>query len=255
MAVKRIIPCLDVDNGRVVKGKKFLDITDVADPVSSAKRYNDAGADELVFYDITASTDSRPTFLSVAQQIAAVITIPFTIGGGIRSLNNIQEALDAGADKVSINSAAVGNPSLIKEAAERFGSQRVVLSIDAKKMKEGQWDVYINGGQEPAGMDVIEWAKKGEALGAGEIVLNAINEDGAKNGYDLELIEATAASVSIPIIASGGAGTIDHFVEVLQPGRADAALGASVFHYNEIDMHELKTALTANGVEIRRPLS
>lgn len=252
MSMKRIIPCLDVDKGRVVKGKQFQDIQDVAGPITLAKQYNASGADELTFYDITATSENRSIFLGVVKQIAAEISIPFTVGGGIRTVKEMREVLHAGADKVSINSAAVQDPLLIKQAASEFGSQCVVLSIDAKKTGVTNWEVYTNGGQNHTGWSVTEWAKKGEQLGAGEIVLNAIDKDGEKNGYDLDLVEAVVNNVNIPVIASGGAGNMEHFREVLQPGRADGALGASVFHYGEIQMSELKAMLANSGIAVRK---
>ncbi|WP_373895009.1 imidazole glycerol phosphate synthase subunit HisF [Virgibacillus sp. CBA3643] len=252
MLAKRIIPCLDVDNGRVVKGKKFQNTQDVADPVDLAKRYNEAGADELVFYDITASNENRDIFLDVVEKVAAEIAIPFTVGGGIRSLEDIHNVLRAGADKVSINSAAVTNPELIREAALKFGTQCIVLSIDAKEAAPGTWQVYTKGGRNNTAMDAIEWAKRGEQLGAGEIVVNAIDVDGEKNGYNLALTKTIADSVNIPIVASGGAGTEAHFSTVLKEGGADAALAASVFHYSEIQLPALKKYLEAEEIIVRR---
>jgi len=250
MRTKRIIPCLDVDKGRVVKGKKFQDIQDVADPVELAKRYNEDGADELVFYDITASTEDRDIFSDVIERVAKAITIPFTVGGGIRTIEDIYRVLQAGADKVSINSAAVVNPNLIKEASSEFGRSCIVFSLDAKKMSHGKWNIYTKGGKHDTGIDALEWAKRGEELGAGEIVVNSIDADGEKNGYDLELINRMADVVSIPIIASGGAGEKDHFIEALKEG-ADAALAASVFHYQEISIPALKQFLAEQNVPIR----
>ncbi|NBJ70024.1 MULTISPECIES: imidazole glycerol phosphate synthase subunit HisF [Clostridia] len=252
MLAKRIIPCLDVDKGRVVKGKKFTDIQDVADPVELAKRYNQDGADELVFYDITASNEDRDIFIEMVEKVAAEIAIPFTVGGGIRTIEDIHRVLRAGADKVSINSAAVRHPALITEAAQKFGSQCIVLSIDAKQTTKNYWQIYINGGRKQASFEAIDWAKQGEALGAGELVLNAIHTDGGKNGYDLDLIQAIASTVNIPIVASGGAGKKEHFAEVLQPGYADAALAASVFHYSEIPIPALKDYLDQQGIPVRR---
>ncbi|RDW21169.1 imidazole glycerol phosphate synthase subunit HisF [Oceanobacillus chungangensis] len=251
MLAKRIIPCLDVDKGRVVKGKKFQNIQDVADPVELAKRYNEAGADELVFYDITASNEERDIFLDVVENVAKEIAIPFTVGGGIRTVDDIHKVLRSGADKVSINSAAVQNPEIIKEAALKFGSQCIVLSIDAKEVAANNWLVYINGGRKNTGIDAIEWAKRGENLGAGEIVINAIDADGEKNGYNIALTKAIADAVNIPIVASGGAGTIQHFADVLTEGAADAALAASVFHYEEISIPELKNYLESEAITVR----
>jgi imidazole glycerol-phosphate synthase subunit HisF len=251
MLTKRIIPCLDVNNGRVVKGTKFTDIRDVDDPVVLAAFYAQAGADELVFYDITASSEQRDIFLDIVKKTADTIDIPFTIGGGIRSLEDFDRLMKAGADKVSINSAAVNDPQLIKEAALRYGSQCVVLSMDVKKNTEERWDVYVKGGRENTGMDAIAWAKQGVALGAGEIVLNSIDTDGVKNGYALDITREISDSVRVPVIASGGAGSMEHFYDVLTVGKADAALGASVFHFGEIQINELKEYLKDKGVEVR----
>ncbi|GAA0604415.1 imidazole glycerol phosphate synthase subunit HisF [Virgibacillus siamensis] len=252
MLAKRIVPCLDVDRGRVVKGRKFKNIKDVADPVELAKKYNQAGADELVFYDITASSEERNIFLDVVQNVAAEIAIPFSVGGGIRSVDDIHRTLRAGADKVSINSAAVKDPQILTDAAMKFGSQCIVLSIDAKAVSTNKWQVYINGGRTDTGMDAIEWAMDGEKRGAGEIVINAIDTDGEKNGYNLELTRAISEHVNIPVIASGGAGTMGHFSNVLKTGGADAALAASVFHYGEINIAELKDFLSENSITVRR---
>ncbi|MPW25354.1 imidazole glycerol phosphate synthase subunit HisF [Alkalibaculum sp. M08DMB] len=251
MLTKRIIPCLDVDKGRVVKGKKFENIQDVADPVALGKYYSDQCADELVFYDITASHEERNIFLNIIERVAETICIPFTIGGGIRSVEDFRKVLLAGADKVSINSAAVSNPDLIKEAALKFGSQCVVLSIDAKKNTKGSWDVYIKGGRENTGIDAIAWAKQGESLGAGEICINSIDTDGVKGGYDTVLNEKLSKLLNIPIIASGGAGKLSHFEDVLKCG-ADAALAASVFHYKEIIISDLKNYLHTKNIPVRR---
>lgn len=251
MLAKRIIPCLDVDKGRVVKGKKFQDIKDVANPVELAARYNLEGADELVFYDITASNEERNIFLDVVEQVAREIAIPFMVGGGIRTIEDIHSVLHAGADKVSVNSAAVQRPELIKESSDKFGSQCIVLSIDAKKTADGDYHVFINGGRKDTGMDAIEWAKQGEALGAGELVINAMDSDGEKNGYQIALTKKIADAVNIPVIASGGAGKYEHFSEVFAEG-IDAALAASVFHYEEIPIPELKEYLSSQGIPMRR---
>jgi len=251
MLAKRIIPCLDVRNGRVVKGTKFQNIVDVEDPVILAKVYSELGADELVFYDITATSDNRDIFIDVVEKVAEQVRIPFTVGGGIREVDDFRKVLKAGADKVSINSAAVKNPKVIYEAAEKFGSQCVVLSIDAKQKDTGNWTVFINGGRMDTGLDVVEWAKEGEKLGAGEIVLNAIDTDGVKNGYSVEITRTLSEELSIPIIASGGAGKKEHFLEVLTKGKADGALAASVFHFGEIHIKKLKQYLNDNGVEMR----
>jgi cyclase len=254
MLTKRIIPCLDVRDGRVVKGKKFQDVQDVEDPVSLAKFYSNEMADELVFYDITASNEKRDIFLNVVEKTAEQINIPFTIGGGIRSVEDFNKVLKAGADKVSVNSAAVARPELIREAALKFGNQCVVLSMDVKWLRDGKWTIYVNGGRVDTGIDALEWAKRGVALGAGEICLNAIDSDGVKEGYSIELTRLVSESVNVPVIASGGAGRKEHFLEVFEKGKADAALAASVFHYKEIKIDELKEYLENNGVPMRRRL-
>lgn len=240
---KRIIPCLDVDQGRVVKGRKFKNVQDVADPLELAKKYSEAGADELVFYDITASTEGRSLFLELVGDLAKEVNIPFTVGGGIRILEDIQKIFDVGVDKVSINSAAITNPELIEQASQRFGSKRIVLSIDVKQIGESKWTIFNRGGRQDTGLDAIEWAKKGEQLGAGEIVVNSIDGDGEKDGYSLELTRTIAEAVSIPVVASGGAGKMEHFKTILTEGKADAALAASVFHYDDIDIVELNKYL------------
>ncbi|WZL71607.1 imidazole glycerol phosphate synthase subunit HisF [Clostridiaceae bacterium 35-E11] len=252
MLTKRIIPCLDVNKGRVVKGTKFKNLVDVHDPVELAKFYSEEGADELVFYDITASNENRNIFLQVVEKTAEEVYIPFTVGGGIRTIEDFTAVLRAGADKISINSAAVQNPEIITEAALKFGRQCVVLSIDAKKNSKGIWTVYINGGRLDTKIDAIAWAIEGEKRGAGEIVMNSIDTDGVKNGYDIELMKIISEKVNIPIIASGGAGSKEDFLNVLDQGKADAALAASVFHYREIEIKALKEYLYQNGVEIRR---
>ena len=243
MQSKRIIPCLDVDKGRVVKGKKFKNIEDVADPVALAKKYVQDGADELVFYDITASAENRPVFTQLIAEIAKEVSIPYTVGGGIRTLEDIQSVLDAGADKVSINSVTLDNPSFIEQAAKRFGSERIVLSMDVQQIAPSKWSVFARGGQKDTGFDAIEWAIQGEKLGAGELVINSIDGDGEKDGYSLELTRTIAEAVNIPVVASGGAGTMAHFQTILTEGKADAALAASVFHYEEINIRELKDYL------------
>ncbi len=251
MLTKRIIPCLDVDHGRVVKGKKFQDIQDVADPVELGRYYSEQGADELVFYDITASYEDRDIFIHIVEKVAEAIRIPFTIGGGISRVEDFRKVLMAGADKVSVNSSAVKNPQLIRDAALRFGAQCVVLSIDAKRNNKGSWDVYVKGGRENTGIDAIEWAKQGQELGAGEICINSIDTDGVKKGYDLELNQKLSSLLTIPIIASGGAGKMEDFAEVLKVG-ADAALAASVFHYKEIPIVDLKNYLHDQQIPVRR---
>lgn len=243
MASNRIIPCLDFDNGKVVKGKKFLDVKEVADPLTLAKKYVADGADELVFYDIAASTKNRAIFLDLIAEIAKEVPIPFIVGGGIRTIEDIEKIFAAGGDKVSINSAALNNPSLIEEAAQRFGSERIILSMDVNEIGPGKWSVFAKGGQEDTGIDAIEWAQKAEKLGAGELVVNSIGEDGVKDGYNLTLTKTIAEAVNIPIIASGGAGTPEHFYSVLKEGKADAALAASVFHFEDINIGELKSYL------------
>ncbi len=251
MLAKRIIPCLDVRNGRVVKGKKFKDIQDVDDPANLGKFYSDSGADELVFYDITASNEERKTSLDFVKKVAAEINIPFCVGGGVSTLDDFKFILRSGADKVSVNSSAVMNPNLIKEASERFGNQCVVLSIDAKRNDEGSWSVYIKGGREKTKLDAVEWAIKGVELGAGEIVVNSIDEDGMKKGYDLELLKKITSSVNVPVIASGGAGTSEHFLEAIKFADVDGILAASVFHYGEIEISDLKKYLRNNRIDIR----
>jgi len=251
MLTKRIIPCLDVDHGRVVKGKKFQNIQDVANPVELGRYYSEQGADELVFYDITATYEDRDIFINIVEKVAEAIRIPFTIGGGISKVEDFRKVLMAGADKVSVNSAAVKNPQLIKEAALKFGAQCVVLSIDAKRNNHGSWDVYVKGGRENTGIDAIEWAQHGQNLGAGEICINSIDTDGVKKGYDLELNKKLSDLLTIPIIASGGAGKMQDFADVLKVG-ADAALAASVFHYKEILISDLKNYLHNESIPVRR---
>lgn len=251
MSAIRIIPCLDIRRGRVVKGKKFMDIQDVDDPVKLGKYYSQAGADEIVFFDITASNEERKNSLEFVKKVAEEINIPICVGGGVSSLEEFEFILSRGADKVSINSAAVKNPNLIKEASEKFGKACVVLSIDAKKNPEGSWDVYIKGGREKTPLDVIEWAKKAVDLGAGEIVVNSIDEDGMKMGYDLELLKKVVEAVNVPVIASGGAGTYKHFLEAVTYAKVDGILAASVFHFGEIKINDLKKYLKENKVEVK----
>ncbi|WP_301962671.1 imidazole glycerol phosphate synthase subunit HisF [uncultured Megasphaera sp.] len=250
MLAKRIVPCLDVRDGRVVKGKQFKNIRDVDDPVNLGKYYSEQGADELVFYDITATHERRNIFIDVVRAVAEAIDIPFTIGGGIASIDDFHQVLRAGADKVSVNSAAVMRPDLIREAALRFGSQCVVLSIDAKRDGRGGWQVYVEGGRKNTGIDAIAWAKQGVALGAGEICINSMDADGEKAGFDLELNRRLATELPVPIIASGGAGTMEDFKRVFDVG-VDAALAASVFHFGQIPIPELKKYLKEQGIAMR----
>ena len=252
MFTKRIIPCLDVNAGRVVKGVNFVDLKDAGDPVEIAKAYDQAGADELVFLDITASSDARGTVVDMVRKVAECVFIPFTVGGGIRTVDDFRALLREGADKISINSSAINTPELIREAADKFGSQCVVVAIHAKRRADGSgWNIYKNGGRIDVGIDAMEWAKKVESLGAGEILLTSMDCDGTKAGYDLELTRAIADSVSIPVIASGGAGKLEHFREALTEGGADAALAASLFHYKELEIKEVKEYLRENGVSVR----
>jgi len=252
MLAKRIIPCLDVHAGRVVKGVNFVNLRDAGDPVEIAAVYDKAGADELVFLDITASSDARNIMIDVVRRTAEQVFIPFTVGGGIRTVEDFRVILKEGADKVSVNSAALQRPELISEAAMRFGSQCVVVAIDAKRRSNGDgWEVYINGGRINTGKDALEWAVQAEKLGAGEILLTSMDCDGTKNGYDIELTRTIASNVKIPVIASGGAGTMEHFYDVLTEGQADAALAASLFHYKELEIRDLKQYLNKRGVEVR----
>lgn len=251
MLKKRIIPCLDVKDGRVVKGINFVQLRDAGDPVECAKTYDKAQADEIVFLDITASHEKRPIFLDVVKKTAEQVFMPLTVGGGINSIEDIRSLLNAGADKVSINTSAVENPKLIREAAQQFGSQCIVLAIDAKKTKENHWQVYTHGGRTPTNKDAVRWAKEGEKLGAGEILLTSMDCDGTKNGYDLKLTKAICDAVKIPVIASGGAGTLEHFYDVFTKTSADAALAASIFHYGEIPIPEVKKFLKQKSIEVR----
>lgn len=251
MHAKRIIPCLDVDHGRVVKGVNFVDLRDAGDPVECAAAYDRAGADELVFLDITASSDNRPTVVEMVKAVAKTVFIPFTVGGGIRTVADFHTMLAAGADKVSVNSAAIHHPQLITDAAKAFGSQCVVLAVDAKRTPAGGWTVYRNGGRVDTGLDAIEWIKQGVALGAGEILLTSMDADGTKAGFDLALTSAAAQAVPVPVIASGGAGTPEHFYEALTAGGAEAALAASLFHYKELEISRLKAYLKQKGVSVR----
>ena len=252
MFTKRIIPCLDVNKGRVVKGVNFVDLKDAGDPVEIAKAYDEAGADELVFLDITASCEARDTVVEMVRKVAANVFIPFTVGGGIRTVDDFKKLLREGADKISVNSAAIDRPELIREAAEKFGSQCVVVAIDAKKREDGGWNIYKHGGRLDTGIDAVEWAKKAESLGAGEILLTSMDCDGTKAGYDIALTKAVAEAVSIPVIASGGAGTLEHFREALTEGKADAALAASLFHYKELEISHVKAYLAEQGFSVRQ---
>ena len=252
MFTKRIIPCLDVHNGRVVKGVNFVDLVDAGDPVAIAKAYDEAGADEIVFLDITASSDARETVVDMVRAVAANVFIPFTVGGGIRTVEDFKALLREGADKISINSSAINRPELIREAAEKFGSQCVVVAIDAKRRSDGTgWNIYKNGGRIDVGIDAVWWAKRVEELGAGEILLTSMDCDGTKAGYDLELTRTISESVSIPVIASGGAGALEHFYDAFEEGKADAALAASLFHFKELEVKEVKEYLRSRGISVR----
>ncbi len=253
MYAKRIIPCLDVKNGRVVKGVNFVDLRDAGDPVECARAYNEQNADELVFLDITASSDARSIVIDMVERVADAVFIPFTVGGGVREVADFTALLRAGADKVAVNSAAIMRPELMSEAADKFGSQCVVLAIDARRRSDGSgWTVYKNGGRVDMGIDAVEWAIKGEKMGAGEILLTSMDCDGCKDGYDLELTRAISESVGIPVIASGGAGKLEHFYDALTVGRADAALAASLFHFNELSIREVKQYLAQRNVSVRK---
>ena len=252
---KRIIPCLDVENGRVVKGVKFLDIRDAGDPVEVARRYDEQGADEITFLDITASHEGRDTMVHTVERMASQVFIPLTVGGGVRTCDDIRTLLNAGADKVSINTAAVFNPEFVKEAADRFGSQCIVVAIDAKRVsdpdEEGRWEIFTHGGRKPTGLDAVEWAQKMEELGAGEILLTSMDQDGVKSGYDLGVTRAVSEAVTIPVIASGGVGNLDHLVDGCIEGKADAVLAASIFHFNEYTVPEAKAYMRERGIEVR----
>lgn len=250
MYAKRIIPCLDVKNGRVVKGVSFVELRDAGDPVECAYAYDKQGADELVLLDITATHEGRSTMLDIVKRVAECVFIPFTVGGGIKTVEDFREILLAGADKVSVNSAAVRNPDLINDASYKFGSQCVVCAIDAKR-NGGAWEVYLNGGRIPTGIDAVQWAKEAEKRGAGEILLTSMDCDGRKTGYDIELTRAVSESVGIPVIASGGAGKAEHFLDAFEQGKADAVLAASLFHFNELPVPELKKYLKEKGIAVR----
>ena len=252
MHTKRIIPCLDVHGGRVVKGVNFVDLKDAGDPVEIAKAYDAAGADELVFLDISATTDNRGTVLDMVRKVAANVFIPFTVGGGVRTIEDFKEVLREGADKISINSAAVRDPSLITAAAGKFGRQCVIVAIDVKKNEDNKsWNVFISGGREDTRLDALEWAKKVESLGAGEILLTSMDKDGTKDGYDLEITKLISENVSIPVIASGGAGKLEDFRDAFTIGKAEAALAASLFHYKELEIRQVKEYLKAQGIPVR----
>lgn len=252
---KRIIPCLDVDNGRVVKGVKFVDIRDAGDPVEIARRYDREGADELTFLDITATHHDRDTIVHVVEQVAGEVFIPLTVGGGIRTLGDIRRMLNAGADKVGINSAAVRNPEFVADAASRFGSQCIVVAIDAKKVSEpgqpGRWEIFTHGGRKPTGIDAVEWAKKMTDYGAGEILLTSMDRDGTREGFDLALTRAVSDAVAVPVIASGGVGNLDHLAEGILEGKADAVLAASIFHFAEYTVQQAKEHMASRGIEVR----
>jgi len=252
---KRIIPCLDVDNGRVVKGVKFVDIRDAGDPVEVARRYDREGADEITFLDITATHDDRDTIVHVVEQVASEVFIPLTVGGGIRTLEDIRRMLNAGADKVGINSAAVFNPEFVKEAAEKFGSQCIVVAIDAKKVsrdgEENRWEIFTHGGRKPTGINAVEWAVRMMNYGAGEILLTSMDRDGTKSGFDLALTRAVSEAVTIPVIASGGVGNLDHLADGIIEGKADAVLAASIFHFAEYSVEQAKLHMQSRGIEVR----
>ena len=251
MISKRIIPCLDVKDGRVVKGVQFLNLRDAGDPVEIAKKYSDEGADEITFLDITASHENRDTMIDVVKRTASEVFVPLTVGGGVRTLDDVRNLLLAGADKIAINTAAVHNPEFVKEAADKFGSQCIVVAIDARSTGNDKWEVYTHGGRNPTGIDAVEWAARMESLGAGEILLTSMDRDGTKDGYDIELTKTVSRAVKIPVIASGGAGNIDHLLEGINSGEADAVLCASIFHYGEYTILEAKEYLKSKGVIIR----
>ena len=248
---KRIIPCLDVHAGRVVKGVNFVSLRDAGDPVEVARRYDEAGADEITFLDITASSDARDTIVPVIERVAEQVFIPLTVGGGVRKVEDVRKLLNAGADKVSINTAAVENPQLVADCAQRFGSQAIVVAVDAKGAGPGRWEVYTHGGRRPTGKDAVEWAARMAALGAGEILLTSMDRDGTKSGFDLELTRAVARAVPVPVIASGGVGTLEHLAQGVEVGEADAVLAASIFHYGEFSVGEAKRFMAARGIEMR----
>jgi len=251
MLAKRIIPCLDVDAGRVVKGVKFVNIRDAGNPVEVAERYDEQGADELTFLDITASSDNRDTIVHVVEEVASEVFIPLTVGGGIRQLADVRRMLNAGADKIAINTAAVFNPDFVKKASEHFGSQCIVVAIDAKQVSNERWEVFTHGGRKSTGIDAVQWAKKMVDFGAGEILLTSMDRDGTRNGFDLALTRTISEAVSIPVIASGGVGTLEHLAEGVLEGKADAVLAASIFHFGEYSIAEAKQVMAARGIEVR----
>lgn len=252
MLTKRIIPCLDVHDGRVVKGINFVNLQDAGDPVEQARFYNESGADELVFLDITATSDNRKSMYDVVERTAESVFIPFTVGGGIRSVSDMKAMLDRGADKISVNSSAIFNPDLISEGAEKFGSQCIVLAIDAKQTGENKWEVFTHGGRKPAGLDALEWAVKGVEKGAGELLVTSMDRDGTKAGFDNELLSRIADLVKVPVIASGGAGSLEHLLDAFLIGKADAVLAASIFHYKQFTIAEAKLFLAKNGIPVRK---
>lgn len=251
MLSKRIIPCLDVKDGRVVKGVNFVNLRDAGDPVEIARKYSDEGADEVCFLDITASHEERDTMIDVVERTAAEVFVPLTVGGGVRTIEDVRQLLLAGADKVSINTAAVNDPDFVKRASGRFGSQCIVVAIDARSVSPGKWEVYTHGGRKPAGIDALEWAKRMEESGAGEILLTSMDKDGTRTGYDIELTKAVSRTVSIPVIASGGAGTLEHLSDGVKDGEADAVLVASIFHYGEHSIREAKEYMSSKGISVR----
>jgi len=253
MLAKRLVPCLDVDRGRVVKGVRFVSLRDAGDPVEAAMRYDAEGADELVFLDITASSDARPIVLEMVRRVADAVFLPFTVGGGVRSVADAEALLRAGADKVAVNTAAVSDPSLVEELARRFGSQATVLAVDVRSVGEGRWEVYVHGGRTPTGRDTVEWVREGTGRGAGEILLTSMDRDGTKDGFDVDLTRTVATAVNVPVVASGGCGSVAHMAEVLTAGRASAALAASIFHFGEIRIPDAKAELLRAGVEVRPP--
>ena len=253
MLSKRIIPCLDVKDGRVVKGVRFVNLRDAGDPVEVAKKYSEEGADEITFLDITASHEKRKTMIDVVERTASEVFVPLTVGGGLRTVEDVRELLLAGADKVTINTAAIADPDFVRRASDRFGSQCIVVAIDARRRNDGGWEVFTHGGRNPTGIDAVDWAEKMENFGAGEILLTSMDRDGTEDGYDLQLTKAISETVGIPVIASGGAGRLEHLLEAVEAGRADAVLCASIFHYGKYSINEAKEFLSAKGVLVRLP--